>query len=242
MAWQFDNAGGASSSTNPNKVSLAVADQPNRVAVIAAGGKQNDPAPSFSSFSILGGGAGVDVGVGGAAAFERTRHGYFLESAFPAGAGTFEFRAHWNTTLDYGFIAVAVFYNVRQETPVIVASDADSSAVIAALGAGVLLSAFGGATGGGSITTGGTVRANGASPDVAVASQDVPSAGNQTMTWAGGVEAASFMAFRNAVPIVGPIDLAPTLFAPTTQLLDLAKRLHFRKRNTVLHYPNRKRP
>ena len=203
MSYQFDVAG-ASNATGGGSthlyVTLAVGDHPNRVAIVAAGRKQNVDPPALSSVDINGGPSGISIGSGGGAAYEISRHFYLLESSFPSGGGSFTFYARMTGGFaDYGSIAVAVFYNVAQQAPVVVASDNDSSATIATPGSGVILSAYGGASGGGSITTAdGTVRASiGTGVNVAVASQSTPG-GNQTMTWSSGAQAASFAAFQNA--------------------------------------------
>jgi len=202
MSYQFDVAGASNATAGGNTyvhVTLAVGDHPNRVAIVSAGRKQNVDPPALSSVDINGGPPGILLGSGGGAAYEITRHFYLLESSFPSGGGSFTFYARMTGGFaDYGSIAVAVFYNVAQQAPVVVASDSNSFATIATPGSGVILSAFGGASGGGSITTeGGIVHANWASPDIAVASQSTPG-GNQTMTWSSGAQGASFAAFQNA--------------------------------------------
>ncbi len=200
MGYQFDVAGGGNSKGGAGTsvyADISVADQSNRVAVVSVGMKQNVDPPSISGVDIDGGPTGTYFGRGGNAAYEDTRFFYLLENSFPSGGGTFRFSGRFSGgAADYCQIRVAVFYNVAQVTPITIESDTNSSATITTNGNGVILSAFGGANPGGSITTGdGLVRSSGASPDVAVASQTALGGGDHTMTWSSALKGASFAFF-----------------------------------------------
>ena len=210
MPYQFDVAGGGGSMAGGSTyvyVDLNVADNPNRVAVVAVGRKQNTNPPSISGADIDGGISGTAFGGGGGGSYEGTSFFYLLEESFPSGGGTFRFYGRFSGGFaDYAHIRVAVFYNVAQVSPVTVESDADSSATIDTYGNGVILSAYGGAGGGGSITTGdGVVRSSGYSPDVAVASQTATGGGQHTMSWSSAAQGASFAFFPDFQEASGKI-------------------------------------